>query len=117
MEDVVAVRVELADGRSCYYLTWGRIQDPVDPKPLESLILRHAQVQLARHRPVEARVTRLAEASKEPWFFESFFGMAQRQIPFGPGYGDWKKKTRRRMREGRDIWFLGLDGESDPLES
>lgn len=113
MEDIVAVRVELADGRSCYYLTWGRIQHPVDTEPLETLMLRHAQGQLAKHRPVEAHVTRLAEASEAPWFFECFFGMAQKPIPFGPDYQAWRRKTNRRMREGRDIWFLGLDDEYD----
>jgi hypothetical protein len=42
MEDVVAVRVDLVTGESRYFMTWGRIQDVVDPEPLEALVMRHA---------------------------------------------------------------------------
>jgi hypothetical protein len=42
MEDVVAVRVDLGTGESRYFMTWGRIQDVVDPEPLEALVMRHA---------------------------------------------------------------------------
>jgi hypothetical protein len=33
MDDVIAVKVELADGAARYFLAFGRIQDHVDPEP------------------------------------------------------------------------------------
>jgi len=43
VDDVVVVELELANGQHRYFVTWGRIQDPVDTKPLCTLIMRHAR--------------------------------------------------------------------------
>ena len=34
MDDVVAVELGLGDGEPRYFLTWGRIQNAVDPAPV-----------------------------------------------------------------------------------
>jgi hypothetical protein len=39
MDDIVAVEIRLATGENRYFLTWGRIQDAVEPKPLAELVL------------------------------------------------------------------------------
>ena len=39
MEDVAAVKVILSGGVERFFITWGRIQNIVDPSELESLIL------------------------------------------------------------------------------
>lgn len=39
MDDVVAVEVTLADGGLRYFVTWGRIQQTVDPEPVCKLVL------------------------------------------------------------------------------
>jgi hypothetical protein len=42
VDDVVAVKIGLADGKIGYFLTFGRIQDVVDPEPVCGLVLRFA---------------------------------------------------------------------------
>ncbi len=108
MEDIVAVAVELNTGAIRYFLTWGRIQDPVDPEPLEQLILAQSiHFSLGGH-PVHARVCgSLQEAAGEPAFYECFFSMCQVRIPFGPKYGQWKVKMNKRMGKGKELWYLG----------
>src|SRR5262249_52096581 len=39
VDDVIAVRVTLADGGERYFLTWGRIQDVIDSAPVSALVL------------------------------------------------------------------------------
>lgn len=43
MEDVIAVEVRLADGARRFFVTWGRIQDPVDPDPVCAVVMRFAR--------------------------------------------------------------------------
>ena len=42
MEDIVAVRVDLAEGDSRYFLTWGRTADPVDEAWVAGVVRRQA---------------------------------------------------------------------------
>jgi hypothetical protein len=84
MEDIVAVAVELEDGSERFFLTWGRIQDAVKPAPIEQLMLGVSTQFSLGGKPVNARLCpSLQEARDEPYFYESFFGMCQRTIPFG----------------------------------
>jgi len=43
MDDGVAVEVNLVGGELRYFVTWGRIQDVVDPEPLAALVLEQAR--------------------------------------------------------------------------
>jgi hypothetical protein len=110
MEDIVAIAIEHESGEVEYCLTWGRIQDPVDPRPLEKLILelykaRHADSDSAA---VAATICRsLQDASNAGNFYECFFGMCQERIPYGKKtYPTWRKEKRKLMKEGREIWYL-----------
>src|SRR5438445_8817708 len=109
MDDVVAVAVALDSGDERYFLTWGRIQDPVDPSPLEAIVLEHSRSFSLGGDPVRARLCdSLKEASGERYFHECFFDLCQRQIPFGEAtYQQWRQETDRRMRLGKEIWYLG----------
>jgi len=73
---MVAVSVGLSDGGRRYFVTWGRIQDVVDPAPLEELVLRHSRAFSLGGEPVMARVCEaLREAAMSdsaPYFFECF---------------------------------------------
>ncbi len=42
MDEVVAVAVTLEDGATRYFLTHGRIFDPVDTAPIEAAVLKFA---------------------------------------------------------------------------
>jgi hypothetical protein len=55
----------------------------------------------------------LQEARDAPYFFEAVIAFAHRPIPFGPGYEAWRRRLLRRMRDGKEICFLGPWGSSD----
>lgn len=108
MNDIVAVAVRLQGGSERYFLTWGRIQDAVDPRQLEAIVLQGSAGFSLGDVAVSARVCRqIGEAAEEPYFYEAFFELCQRRIPFGPGYEEWRVSVDARMREGKDLWFLG----------
>ena len=108
MEDIVAVEVLLRNGRKRYFLTWGRVQDRVDGTTLEALVLTHATKFALGGPAKKARLCpTLRSASRQPYFYEGLFQMAQQRIPLGNGYAAWKKRTDRRMRRGLDLYYLG----------
>jgi hypothetical protein len=108
MEDLVAVEVTTANGPTCYFVTWGRIQDAVDPEPLEALILDVAAHFALPGTPVTACVCPSLSAARDaPLFYEALFDFAQRPIPFGDGYEDWRRRIDGLMREGKEIYAVG----------
>ena len=114
MEDVVAVRVNLDNGEACYFLTWGRIPEAVDPAPLERLVFAAATRFSLGGKPVSAQVcATLQEAAAEPYFFENFFKLCQCRIPFGPDYKAWAAETLQRLEAGKELYYLGR-GEAAP---
>ena len=82
----------------------------MDSAPLERLILNVAARGLALGgTPVAARIcATLQEAARQPYFYECFFDICQRPIPFGASYADWVRERATRMAEGKEIWFLGV---------
>lgn len=79
IDDWVAVEVKTDSGRSAFFVTWGRIQDPVDPRPLEELTLRVATQFSIGGRPLSARVcASLREAASQPYFYEALLTFAHR---------------------------------------
>ena|SRR5579863_6665868 len=108
MEDIVAVAVELKNGQKRYFLTWGRIQDPIAYEPLEAIVQEHAAKFDLGGIPRRARVCHtLQEASQQPYFFEGLFKMSQKRIPNGKSYAAWKKSIDKLMRRGRELYYLG----------
>ena len=112
MEEWVAVEVRTASGQSGFFVTWGRIQDALDPVPLETLVLQAAANVSMGSPPISARVCpSLSAAAALPYFFEGLLGMAGRPIPYGDGYETWKRERALAMAEGREIYFVGLQPE------
>ena len=108
MEDIVAVRVELQNGTSRFFLTWGRIQDKVDPEPLQQLIFDHCKIFDLGGIPIKATFCfNLQEAASAPYFYECFFMMGQQIIPFGRRYARWRKQMDKKMRDGKELYYLG----------
>ena len=108
MEDVVAVRLTLESGEARYFLTWGRIQDVVDPAELERVVLDSCTRYSLDGRPVSAAVCgSLGEARDEPYFYEAFWELSQTRIPFGRRYPRWRRRIEREMSEGEHLWYLG----------
>ena len=108
MEDLVAVELTTTEGHTCYFITWGRIQSPVDPARLERVILKVAGHFAIGGKPASARLCgSLREARDAPYFYEAVFSFSQRPIPFGPGYEKWRKRMDRRMHKAEEIYFAG----------
>jgi hypothetical protein len=111
MDDLVAVEVRLADGGRRYFVTWGRIQDAVDPEPLCEVVLSAARHVSLRGDPVSARVCETlreaADSAEAPYFWECFFTFCQRPIPFGENYGEWRAAMDEAMRRGKEIAYCG----------
>lgn len=108
MEDIVAVRVKLSSGRSRYFLTWGRIPEAVDPQPLLAIVRGNLhRFDLGGTPKTVEMCPTLQDASGAPYFFETLFELAQRPIPFGPGYKAWRRRTLAAMKTGRELHYLG----------
>jgi hypothetical protein len=108
MEDVVALAVTVEGGMDRYFLTWGRIQDRVDPPELEALILEVSVRFSLGAKPISARVcSTLHEAQSGPHFYEGFFSMCQLHIPYGERYEQWRAEMDQEMRKGKQIYYLG----------
>ena len=111
MDDVIAVEVRLADGGRRYFLTWGRIQDAVDPGPVRDLVLRFARSCSLGGVPVSARVcATLREAAGSPYFYECFLSFARRPVPAEEEYPAWKAEIAVKMAAGQEISYCGQPG-------
>jgi hypothetical protein len=86
VEDVVAVAVNLADGSSRYFLTWGRVQDMVNAGPVCEAVLQYASSCSLGADAEGARLCALAEdelrsasrCAKECLKVHRFAGLAER---------------------------------------
>lgn len=111
MDDLIAVEVQLADGGRRYFLTWGRIQDAVDPEPVCEVVLSAARDFSLGSEPVRARVCETlreaAESAEAPYFWECFLKFCQRPIPFGENYQDWRAARDEAMSRGKEIAYCG----------
>lgn len=111
MENVVAVAVRLADGSVRYFVTWGRIQDTVDPQPLEALVLRHSPTFDLGGEAVAAQLCHSlrepAESAPAPYLYDCLVGFCAHAIPFGRRYERWRAQKARLMDAGRELAYCG----------
>ncbi len=108
MDDLVAVRVNLSSGDARYFITYGRIQDAVDPGPLEEIVLRHAGKYTLGGDAVSAQLCgSLRDARDERYFYEALYIFSQEAVPFGRGYERWRRRMDQEMRSGKHPYFLG----------
>lgn len=110
MHDVIALRVTLEDGSSRYFLTWGRLTDPVDSKAIEDLVGRSLSRFSLGGKPVSVTTCdSLGEASGARYFYESLFQMSQKLIPYGARYKKWAQEMLAELKKGNEIYYLGED--------
>jgi hypothetical protein len=111
VEDVVAVAVKLADGSSRYFLTWGRVQDKVDPGPVCEAVLRYASSCSLGADPEGARLCatlrEAADSAYAPYFYECFLAIASRPVPRGAECATWRVEKAGEMAAGHEIWYCG----------
>lgn len=102
----MAVEVTQPDGTSRYFITWGRVHDPVDPVPLDAVVFSHCSgfgVDGARARICPT----LQSALEQPYFYETLFNFAGQRPPFGPAYEAWRDRIKARMADGHELQYLG----------
>ena len=108
---MIAVAVRPGDGRQRYFLTWGRIQDVIDPEPVCALVLRSSRSCSLGGAPVSARLCgtlrEAADSADAPYFYEAFLAFASHPAPSDEGYPAWKAGVAERMEAGQDIWYCG----------
>ena len=106
MEDIVAIKVTNKKGKKFYFITWGRTFDTVNPRPLLKEISKHLE-KFGIHNVKSIHLAKtLLEASEEIYFYESFFEMAQKRIPFGKKYKNWCNAINKKIMEGKEVYLV-----------
>lgn len=110
MDDVVAVEVKLTDGSVRFFVTWGRIQETVDPGPLAELVLtRSAQFALggvAESARVCGSLREAARSASAPYFYECLLSFSRQPVP-DSDYAGWRKARAEAMAAGEEIAYCG----------
>jgi hypothetical protein len=121
MEDVTAVEVRLKDGSSRFFVTWGRIQDPVDPAPVCDLVMRHVSEAMLGGEPLAADVCHTlrvaAESSEAPYFFDALVAFSRQKIPFGDRYEEWRREKAEAMARGKELYYCGRPSQESGGQS
>lgn len=119
MDNIVAVAVKIADGNRRFFLTWGRVFDPVDPTELEKIVLAFSGEYALGGKPIAAEVAySLQDAAGEPYFFEAFHILCTARVPAsGMAFKKWLMKMRREMRKGKHLLYCGLPAQREHARS
>ena len=111
VDHIVAVAVELDTSEERFFMVWGRIQDKVDPEPLEQLIMKYCIGYDLGGKPVKTRLCwSLQEAAHAPYFYEGLLSFSQTHIPFGDQYEAWRNDLHEKMQQGKEFYYLGNPG-------
>lgn len=114
MDDVVAVEVTLDNGEKRFFLTWGRIQDRVDPGPVCDLVLRASGGYSLGGKAISARLCGTlrvaADSGDAPYFYECLLGFARQPGPPDGEYEGWRAERAAAMEAGREISYCGRPG-------
>lgn len=107
MNDIIALKAKSKANKLYYFLTWGRIFDSID----ESEIIKALQSNLSKFGIKNASSIKVCASLKDAlnakYFYENYFLMCQKGIPFGSRYSNWKKEMARKIKNGKEIYFLG----------
>jgi hypothetical protein len=108
MEDVVAVRVTFVGGGVRFFMTWGRLFDPVDPAQLCATIRQQVSARSAGGEVDDVSVCEtLQEAREAPYFYEGLLHFAWERPAYGEGYERWRAAKASAIRGGKDVYDLG----------
>ena len=109
MENIVAVKVLDKTRGKVAFLTWGRVFDSTDPKPLMEAVAIAAAARFGLHQIVSIEVCKcLQEAADHQYFFEALSTLSGKPIPLGRAtYRSWSAKMRRGIKSGKELYLLG----------
>ena len=106
MEDVVALIATSEDATEVALITWGRVHDSVDPRPLIAEIRRHhARFGFDFTASIELCPS-LCMVSDFEYFFEGLLAFSGAQAL--DKSHRWRREKRAAIRDGDDIYKLGL---------
>jgi len=110
MEEVVAIKVVDAKRATHFFLTWGRVFEPVKPKLLLNAVrggLRQFGIRGIRRIRV---CDTLQAAAGQPYFYEALIAFSQQRVPYGKAYPKWAATRRKQIEAGKEIYYLGKSG-------
>ena len=118
MEDIVAIRVRVKDNTDHFFLTWGRLPESVNERPLLDAVRNNLRKFSLPSEPIAVSLCdSLQEASHAPYFYESLFVLSQKRIPYGKRYAAWAANTWQLIREGNELYYLGDPNKQRRLSS
>jgi hypothetical protein len=108
VEDIVAVELKTPSGVPHCVMTFGRIQEAVDPTDVESIVLEHAS-RIGLSEATSAEVCwSLRDARDAPYFYEALVdfaaSLAAREHQ---DYEERRERTDRQMHAGEHLWYCG----------
>lgn len=107
MNDIIALKVRDKVNKIHYFLTWGRIFDNVnDLGTIKAIKPSLAKFGIKGIDSIKI-CSSLKEVTKTKYFYENYFLMCQKRIPFGSRYNNWKKEMARKIENGKEIYSLG----------
>jgi len=106
MDDIVAIKVTYGKGKKQFFLTWGRTFDRVDHVQLLKAVSKNLKKFGIENIKKISLLDSLKEVLTERYFFEGYFLMAQKKIPFGSGYNRWRKAMSKKISQGHEIYKI-----------
>jgi len=108
MEDIVGIKIKDKIKGEGALITWGRLFDPVDETELLDVIKAHVARWGINDLESISVCYSLKEIADQPYFYESLIRFIQEPIPYGSGYESWKRKKKKALKKGEDIYFTGF---------
>jgi hypothetical protein len=107
MDDVVAIKVRDAKRGWVGFVTWGRLWGALNEEKLLETIRPHF-CGFGISEPSEINVCNsLREIESGEYFYEAIIAFSWKTPPFGDAYKAWKKKRRKALQSGGEIYFVG----------
>ncbi len=109
MDNYIAVCVELENKQHRYFLTFGRIFDPVNGDKLCEIILHYASRYALGGVPKKAQICySLNDASHAPYFYECLMQLYEFKCPVDKRkMKKWKSEMKKMILKGEMIMYCG----------
>lgn len=108
MEDIVGIKIKDKIRGSGALITWGRLFDTVDEAELLGVVKKHLTRWGIEDLESMSLCYSLTEIADQPYFYECLIKFIQEPIPYGASYEAWKRKKKKALKNGDDIYFTGF---------
>jgi hypothetical protein len=108
MQDVVGIVVTDGTRKPVAFLTWGRVFDRVNEKPLLDALRKGLRKFGVSQQAKISVCNSLQEVAGSEFFYEGLCNFAWKPIPFGKrSYPVWALRMRKAIAQGKEIWLIG----------